>query len=177
MPGETRLPEIATVLLVAFLPVSCGPMDPQVSPLRAEASAPALEGENVPKSFVANVKALKESKGYRQNCWMIPEGGTDQSFSAALCLDLHDQVHLVVFSDDPNPSLERLPRRMRNLVETPSRLRASMDPDAFILDQRNLPVAGITRVPDDCTESCGSDFINSLLDRNHEPEDFRFQYD
>lgn len=177
MPGGTRLPGIVSVMLVAFPTVSCEPMDPQAPPSRAEASVPSFEGENVSKSFVANVKALKESIGYRQNCWMIPRDGADQSLSAALCLDLQDQVHLVVFSADPHRSLERLPLRMRNLVVTPSRLRASMDPEAFILNERDLPVAGITRVPDGCTESYGTDFINSLLARKYEPEDFSFQYD
>lgn len=171
------MPGISCVMLVAFLPVSCKPMDTQGLPVRAGYSGSDFEGDYVTKSFVGNVKALKESRGYRQNCWMKPRGGTDKSLSAALCLDLRDQVYLVVFSDDSNRSLERLPERMRNLVETPSRLRSSMDPDAFILNERNLPIAGIMHVPDDCTESCGTDFINSLLDRNYQPEDFGFQND
>lgn len=119
---------------------------------------------------------MRASKGYRWNCWMIPDKGRDNSIEAALCLDRQDRVHLVVLSDDPKQSLERLPLWMRELVVTSLQLRAALNQEASVLDRR-LPVAGIVRVPDNCTESFGTTFINSLLERNYRPEDFSYQFD
>lgn len=128
-------------------------------------------------SFLANVNGLRKSKAYRQNCWMIPGNGSDNSFSAALCLDLQDQVYLIVFSDASRRLPDKLPWQLVGQEVKPSRFRSTMHPEAFILEKPGHPLAGIFRVPESADESFGAEAINFLLDRNYTPRDFGFQYD
>lgn len=161
-------------VLLATLPLSsCTSSEWFSRSSRAEASSNGSE----PTSFVASVKELRESKGYRQNCGMIPGNGSDNSFSAALCLDLQDQVYLVVFSDASRRLPDQLPRQLLGCEVKPSRLRSTMHPEAFILEKPSHPLAGIFRVPESADESFGAEAINFLLDRNYNPQDFGFQYD
>jgi hypothetical protein len=168
-----RLCLVPAVLVILPL-ASCTHEAGQARPAVGGDSAQASEGDGAPASFLANVEAVRSSPAYRQNCWMIPKGGGDDSTSAALCIDLKQQVHLVVFS-------KRVPRKlsgkMREYEVSASRLRASMDPDAFVVDGRNVPVVGIFRVPEGCPEAFGADAINSLLGTRWKPGDFGFQYD
>lgn len=157
------------VLLVTFTLPSCVLSKWHHGPASADASSHG--------SFLASVEALRKSKAYRQNCWMIPGNGSDNSFSAALCLDLQDQVYLVVFSDASRRLPDKLPWELLGYEVKPSRLRSTMHPDAFILKKPGHPVAGIFRVPETPAESFGTEVINFLLDRNYSPQDFSFQFD
>ncbi|RYD22114.1 MAG: hypothetical protein EOP88_09175 [Verrucomicrobiaceae bacterium] len=161
-------------VLLATLPLSsCTPSEW----LSRSSHAGASSSEAGSTSFVASVRGLRKSKGYRQNCWMIPGNGSDNSFSAALCLDLQDEVYLVVFSDASRRLPDQLPWQLLGCEVKPSRLRSLMHPDASILERRGHPVAGIFRVPEKPEESFGAEAINFLLDRDYQPQDFGFQCD
>lgn len=156
--------------ILPLFPCSCSHDVRQDHPARAAVS----EGDSAPASFLDNVEAVRSTRAYRQNCWMIPRNGKDDSSSAALCIDLNNEVHLVVFS---NRSPKKLSGKMQGYQVSISRLRASMHPDSSLLDGKNAPIAGIFRVPEDCTETFGADAINSLLGSSWKPGDFGFQYD
>ena len=161
-------------VLLAALPLSsCTPPEWTSRSSRVNASSDGSEST----SFVASVRELRKSKGYLQNCWMIPGNGSDNWFSAALCLDLQDQVYLVAFSDASRRLPHKLPRELQGCEVKPSRLRSLMHPDAFILEKPSHPLAGIFLVPESADESFGAEAINFLLDRNYNPQDFGFLYD
>ena len=165
---------LAQALLLILPLASCSHEAGQDHPPQGGPSTPVSEEDNTPASFLANVESVRSSRAYRQNCWMMLRNGKDDSVSAALCIDLNNQVYLVVFSNQPPHELSG---KMRAHEVSTSRLRASMHPEAFVLDGKNVPIAGIFRVPENCTEAFGADAINSLLGSSWRPADFGFQYD
>lgn len=52
-----------------------------------------------------------------------------------------------------------------------------MDPEAFILDHRDLPLLVIMQIPDNPPESFAADAINQLLGKCVTPERLTYQAD
>ncbi|RYD48117.1 MAG: hypothetical protein EOP85_04210 [Verrucomicrobiaceae bacterium] len=161
-------------LLGIFPLVSCAPDAGQVSPSSSRTSASSFRDESAPTTFIANVKDVRASLAYRQGCWLSPESKTGEASFAALCVDLENQVHLVIFSNRP---ARKVTGKMSIYQISAAQLRSSMHPGSTVFGNTNVPIAGIFRVPEDCGEAFAADAFNALLGTTLKPRDFRFQYD
>jgi hypothetical protein len=128
------------------------------------------------QTFLENYHNLKKTSSYRQNIWINWEHGVDSS-QVALCVDLENQVYLIIRDSPTAGSEEKLTDFYRNLSLSVPTLRSRMDPDAFILSNRNSPDVVILRVPANPPESFAADAINQLLDRRLTPNRLTFQAD
>lgn len=155
--------------------LSCGTIDRKKVPVPANTPVPLVESQS-PQTFLANYRDLKKTTAFRQNIWLGWNHGQDPA-QIALCVDLRNQVYLVIRDSPTVRSQEKLPGYYQNLSVSVPTLRARMDPDAFVLHDGNLSIAGIFRVPDNPPESFAADVINQLLDKRITPEDLTFQAD
>jgi len=155
--------------------LSCGTVDRKKIPVPGDTPIPLVESQS-PQTFLANYHNLKKTTAFRQNIWLGWNHGQDPA-QIALCVDLRNQVYLVI-RDSPTvrPQAKLAPYYQNLSISVPT-LRARMDPDAFILNDGNLPIVDIFRVPDNPPESFASDVINQLLDKRITPEDLTFQAD
>lgn len=139
-------------------------------------SSTSFEELQSAQTFLENYHDLKRTTSYRQNIWIHWDHGVDPS-QVALCVDLENQVYLIIRDSPIAGSGEKLTDFYRNLSLSVPTLRSRMDPDAFILDNRSSPLVVILRVPDNPPESFAADAINQLLGRSLTPDRLTFQAD
>jgi len=167
----SRLPAFSFLFIVI---TSCGTLD---SKKRTPADSQILiEEPQTPQAFLENYHSLKRTTAYRQNIWLAWNHGQDSS-QIALCVDLRNQVYLVVRGTPDLRSKAKLPEYYQNLSVSVPTLQAKMDPDAFVLRDGNPPIIAIFQVPEDATESFGANAINHVLGRHVSPKSLTFQAD
>ncbi len=173
---QARLQRMWTIpALLALLPfTSCAPDAGQGRTQHPDTNASLSRDESAPTTFLANVKEVRASPSYRQSCWLSPESKTGEESSAALCIDLKNQVHVVIFSNRP---ARNVTGKMAIYQIPATRFRSSMHPGSTVLGNNNVPIAGIFRVPENSQETFAADAFNALLGTDLKPRDFRFQYD
>ena len=126
-----------------------------------------------PQTFLENYQDLCKSAAYRQNIWINWNQGENNS-QVALCVDLRNQVYLVVRG---TPTERNLPDYYQDLLVSSSTLRERMDPQAFVLRDLSSPISGIFCVPRDPPEFFAADAINQVLGTQVSPEGLTFQAD
>lgn len=154
---------------------SCGCLDTNRKTAGNNSSSSSEELQSA-QTFLENYHNLQKTSSYRQNIWINWEHGVDTS-QVALCVDLENQVYLIIRDSPTAGSEEKLTDFYRNLSLSVPTLRSRMDPDAFILSNRNSPHVVILRVPANPPESFAADAINQLLDSRLTPDRLTFQAD
>lgn len=175
MIARLPFPCVRAFCFLLVVVTSCGTQNPNTLAAPADTSS-ALEEPQPPQTFLENLRALKTTTAYRQNIWLAWNQGRPSS-QVALCVDLHNQVYLVIRDIPEHPLPKPLPVYFQNLIVSVPALRAGMDPDASILHSENPPVVAIVRVPDDAPESFGADAIHQLLGEHVTPAGLTFQAD
>lgn len=134
-------------------------------------STPACVEACEDQTFLGNYNNLRASDGFRQNVWL----SCDQGSIGAICMDLNHQLYLVVDTDVPFRSEERINQRFRSLRINATTLRKRMDSDAFILNRDGID--WISRIPSDAEETFPSDLFRELCGVNLQSSDIRFGWD
>lgn len=161
------------VILIAIS--SCGILD-KGGKTGGNESSTSFEEIQSAQTFLENYHNLKQTTSYRQNIWINREHGVD-TIQVALCVDLENQVYLVIRDLPTTGSKENLTDFYQNLSVSIPTLRSRMDPDAFIMDNRNSPLVVILRIPDNPPESFAAEAINQLLGRRLTPDRLTYQAD
>ena len=175
MPATLQFLTIITLCLISIAIPSCGGLGMDGKTVGSHSSGSFEELQSA-QTFLENYDNLRKTTSYRQNIWINWEHGVDTS-QVALCVDLENQVYLVIRGSPTAGSEEKLTDFYRKLSVSVPTLRSRMDPDAFILNNRNSPLVVILRVPDNPPESFAADAINQLLGRKLTPDRLTFQAD
>lgn len=166
----------SVVLCIPLIAIpSCGIVDRNRAPATNESPIP-LEEPQAPRTFLENHRDLKQTRAYRQNIWIGWNHGQDPS-RIALCVDLQNQVYLVIAGVPAERDRAELPIFYQNLGVSVPALRARMDPEAFVLDQTDPDHVVILRIPDEPPESFAAEAIHQVLGKRVAPEQLTFQAD
>jgi hypothetical protein len=160
--------------LFAVVVPSCG--SPDMKKRNPSGFNILIEEQQPAQTFLGTCRDLRTTSAYRQNIWLAWNQGEDSS-QIALCVDLKNEVYLVICSSSAARSDAKLSDYYTSLITPISLLRARMDPEAFVLDTRNSPVIAIFRVPEDAPEAFGADVINAVLGTQVTPESLTFLAD
>jgi len=123
------------------------------------------------QTFLGNCKSLRDSDGFRQNCWL----SSKQLTIGAICMDLNRHLYLVVDTDSPIRSEELISPRFKNLRDSAATLRKKMDSEAFILDRQGID--WISRIPIEAKDTFPSELLHELTGVKIKSADIRYGWD